>query len=168
MLLVFLDFSINLGRIRIGLIPDFIGYIIMVKGLSELSDESYCFVKIKGFAKGMAVYTGILYLFDLLGASKDFGIGSYLLGLASTVISLYISNGVVKGVEDMEIVRNIELNAESLYSAWKVNAGFTLAAYVLIIIPFLSVICMLVSFVAAIVFLVAFNRSKKLYYGAWY
>ena len=41
MLLVFLDFSINLGRIRIGLIPDFIGYIIMVKGLSELSDESY-------------------------------------------------------------------------------------------------------------------------------
>ena len=34
MLLVFLDFNINLGRSKIGLLPDFIGYIVMAGGLA--------------------------------------------------------------------------------------------------------------------------------------
>jgi len=69
MLLVFLDFNINLGRSKIGLLPDFIGYIVMAGGLAELQSESESFAKVKGFAKGMAVYSGILYLLDLLGFS---------------------------------------------------------------------------------------------------
>ena len=165
MLLVFLDINLNIGRITIGLIPDFIGYIIMAKGLEELSHESLYFANVKGFAKGMAVYTGILYCMNLLGLSHYFNIASYLLGLAATIISLYISNRIAKGVEDMENTHGRELNATSLYSSLKFNAVFTLAAHVLIIIPFLSVICMLVAFVSAIVLLVAFNKSKKLYYG---
>jgi len=168
MLLVFLDFNINLGRSKIGLLPDFIGYIVMAGGLAELQSESESFAKVKGFAKGMAVYSGILYLLDLLGFSFSLNIVSYLLGLVSTIISLYISHGVVRGVQDMELARGMELNGASLYSAWKVKAGFILAAYLLIILPPLSIICILVSFIAAIVFLVALNRSKKLYYGTWY
>jgi len=165
MLLVFLDFNLNIGRSTIGLIPDFIGYIIVDKGLAELADESYRFAKARGFAKGMAVYTGILYFMDLLGITNDNSAGAFILGLVSTLISLYISYSVVKGIEDMEVSRGKGLNAVSLNSAWKMNACFSLAAYLLILIPFLSVICMLVSLVAAIVFLVALNKSKKLYYG---
>jgi hypothetical protein len=166
-LFVFLNFTININGIKIGLIPDFIGYIIMVKGLAELENESPYFLKAKGFAKGMAVYTAILYAMDLFGLSYNFGIVAYLLGIASIILTLYTSYMVVKGIEEMEAIRNTDLNAESLYSVWKVHAGFTLAACVLIIIPFLSVICLLVSFVAAIVFLVALNKSKKLYYSPW-
>lgn len=168
MLLVFLDFNINIGRSTIGLIPDFIGYIIMIKGLAELENESYYFEKAKGFAKGMAVFTGIFYAMDLIGVFYGVGIGAYLLGLVLISLTLYTSYMVVKGIEELEAIHNTDLNAESLYSVWKVNAGFTLAGYVLIIIPFLSVICLLVSFVAAIVFLVALNKSKKLYYSPWY
>ena len=58
MLLVFLDFNINLGRSKIGLLPDFIGYIVMAGGLAELQSESESFAKVKGFAKGMAVIRG--------------------------------------------------------------------------------------------------------------
>lgn len=49
-LFVFLNFTININGIKIGLIPDFIGYIIMVKGLAELENESPYFLKAKGFA----------------------------------------------------------------------------------------------------------------------
>ena len=72
-LFVFLNFTININGIKIGLIPDFIGYIIMVKGLAELENESPYFLKAKGFAKGMAVYTAILYAMDLFGLSYNFG-----------------------------------------------------------------------------------------------
>lgn len=165
MLLVFLNFNFNIGRSTIGLIPDFIGYIVMAKGLAELESESEYFEKAKGFAKGMAVFTGILYAMDLFGLSHNLLIGAYLLGLVSTILSLYISNMVVKGIGDMEHTHGTYLNADSLYSAWKVNAGFTVAAFLLIIIPFLSIISLLVSFFAAIVFLVSLNKSKRLYYS---
>jgi len=36
-LFIFLDFNLNLGNSQIGLIPDFIGYIIMLGGLAEMS-----------------------------------------------------------------------------------------------------------------------------------
>lgn len=168
MLFVFLDFNINVGSSTIGLIPDFIGYIIMAKGLAELENESYYFEKARGFTKGMAVYTAILYAMDLFGFSRGIGIGAFLLGLVSVGISLYISNCIVKGVEELEGIHNTYLNADSLYSVWKAYAGFTIAAYVLILVPLLNVICILVSLIAAIVFLVSFNKSKNLYYSPWH
>ena len=36
MIFVFLDFDLNIGNSKIGLIPDFIGYIYMYKGAAEL------------------------------------------------------------------------------------------------------------------------------------
>jgi len=167
MLFVFLDFNINAGRSTIGLIPDFIGYIIMIKGLAELGEESVYFAKAKGFAKGMAVYTAILYVMDLIGFTRSIGIGAFLFGLVSIAISLYISNCIVKGVEELENIHNTYLNADSLYSVWKVYAGFTIATYVLILVPLLNIICILVSLIAAIVFLVSFSKSKRLYYSPW-
>ncbi|NLK73333.1 MAG: hypothetical protein GX285_09975 [Clostridiales bacterium] len=163
-LLIFLDFNLNIGSSQIGLIPDFVGYIVMIKGLVEMAMESGQFIKVKPFASGMAVYTGILYVMDLFGISASLGALSYILGIASVIISLYISYSIVMGVREIEEKYSIFMNGDSLYSAWKILAILNILTFVLIIIPALAIICIIATFVIAILFLVAFNKSKNLYY----
>ena len=42
-ILIFLDFNLNLGGSKIGFMPDFLGYIIVIKGLEEMVGESTLF-----------------------------------------------------------------------------------------------------------------------------
>ena len=163
-LLIFIDFNLNLGNSQIGLIPDFVGYIVMINGLDEMADESRMFMEVKPYATGMAVYTSILYFIDLIGISASLGFLSYILAIASTIISLYISYNIVSGVKEMEEKYNIFLNGDSLRSIWTLHAVFNVVTYICLLIPIVAIVCIIVSFIIAISFLVAFNKSKDLYY----
>ncbi len=163
-ILIFLDFNLNLGNSQIGLIPDFIGYIVMIKGLLEMAQESQLFMKVAPFAKGMAIYTGILYLMDLFGVSSSLGALAYILGIASTIISLYISYYIVMGIKETEERHSAFLNGDSLKSMWTILAVLSIAVYITLLLPALAILCIIISFAVAIFFLVAFSKSKNLYY----
>lgn len=137
----------------------------MINGLNELTHKSIRFSKIRPFAVGMAVYTGILYAMDLLAISINIGSLALLLGLASTIISLYISYNIVMGVKDMEIAYTQQLNGDNLLTMWKVLAVLSLAIYLLFFIPALGLLCIIGNIVVAIIFLVSFNKTKNLYYA---
>jgi len=166
MIFIFLDFTISLETTRIGLIPDFVGYIFLVQGLSELAAQSPRFEKVRPFATGMAIYTAILYALDLFGVSILDGIVNWLLGLTSTVVSLYISYNVVVGVRDIEMTLSRDLNGSNLLSIWKVYAVVSLAIYILYLIPVINLLLIIAGFAMGIVFLIAFNRTKNLYPAA--
>ena len=163
-LFVFLDFNINIGASQIGLIPDFIGYIFIYLGLGELTDLNPRFEKVRPFATVMAGYTGVLYLLALMGIGTGEVLG-FILGLASTLISLYISYNIVMGIKEYETQSSRFLNAAGLYTAWTVLVILTLGSYLLFIIPILNWICIIAGLLAGIVFLVSFNKTKRLYYG---
>jgi hypothetical protein len=136
----------------------------MIGGLAEMAEESPLFEKVKPYATGMAIYTGILYFFDMFGLSASLGVLSFILTIASTFISLYISYCIIKGVKDVEGKYNASLNGDRLQSTWLIFAVFNVVAIVLMLIPPAALVCIIVSFIAAICFLVAFNNSKNLYY----
>lgn len=161
---IFLDFNLNLDSAQIGLIPDFIGYIVMGNGLIEMAGESPFFGKVKPYATGMAIYTGILYFMDLVGISVSLGALSFLLAVASVILSLYISYHIVLGVKEMEDHYGTFLNGSSLKSTWTLLAVCSAATFAALLIPELAILCIIVTFIAAICFLVAFNRSRNLYY----
>lgn len=163
-LLIFLDFSITLGSSKIGLLPDFAGYIVMLGGLREMSGESPLFEKARPFAAVMAVYTGVLYFLDLAGVSASLGALSYILGILSVILSLTISYNIVMGVREMEESYSAPLNGDSLKSTWTVLAVFNILAFISILLPMLAIVCVIVSFIVGICFLVAFSRSKNMYY----
>lgn len=165
MLLVFLDFNLNLGNSTIGLIPDFIGYFIMMKGVIELEPESSNFTKVVPIVKGMVIYAGIIYAFDLLGISYNLGIITYILGLISTIASLYISYHIVIGVGDIERQTSKHLNADELFRVWKIMAIFSVVMYLLIFIPLLAIFGVITGLAVSIYYLVVFNRTKNLYYS---
>ena len=163
-LFIFLDFSLNLGNSKIGLIPDFIGYIIMIKGLEEMAEESNFFIKIKPYVTGMAIYSGFLYFMDLFGASVSLGIMTYLFTLTSIVVSLYISYNIVMGVIEMEGTYHTFLNGNTLKSTWQFLAIFNVLSFVSLLILVAAIFFILATFVVAICFLVAFSNSKNRYY----
>ncbi len=164
-LLIFLDFNLNINTSTIGLLPDFVGYIILIKGLDEVASESSIFLKARPWAVGMSVYSAILYVLDLLGASSGLGFISILLGIISTIISLYISYVIVTGVRDIESVRGTKLNGEKLRNIWNIMAIFKLVSYIAFMSQLLALICIIISFIISIFFLVAFNTTKKLFEG---
>lgn len=163
MIFVFLDFTFNLNTTRIGLIPDFVGYIIMLQGLSELAEQSNRFVSIRPYVLGMAIYAGALYLFDLLGVTASAGIGAWLLGLISTGISLYISYSIVLGVMDIEQLQMRDLDGAKLLQVWKAYAIVSAAVFLLYLIPVLNILSIIAGFAMGIYFLVAFHKTKELY-----
>ncbi|NLG36645.1 MAG: hypothetical protein GX549_01420 [Clostridiales bacterium] len=162
---IFLDFNLDINASRIGLIPDFVGYILMLRGLAEMAQESPRFEQARPYAVGMTIYTAMLYALDLFGFSfAGGGYLAYLLGLASTAISLFISYLIVMGVRDIENQTGRSLRSEPLYSAWKVMAVLSAALYILILIPVLGILCLILGFIIYIFFLYSFNQSKNLYY----
>ena len=166
MIFMFFNFNIDLGATRIGLIPDFVGYMILLNGLNELSQLSNKFEQVKPYTVGMVIYTGVLYGMNLFGLSTwTVGPMTIILGIISTIVYLYISYHIVMGVKDIEIENNKELNFASLYRTWKVAAIFSLITYLLFWGPILAVVCAFVGFIATLCFIIVLNKSKNLYYS---
>ena len=167
MLLVFLNFNLDINATRIGLIPTFLGYIFMVRGLSELAGFSSQFSKVMPYCKGMIAYSAICYAMDLFGISSMLGEPiSFTLGLITTIVSLFISHGIILGVRSIETTREQNLNSEQLYSTWKLLAVFSLISYMLFFVPALAIVSIIVSLIIGVYYLFVFNKTKNLFYAA--
>ena len=163
--LIFITFNFNLtlDNSVIGLFPDWLGYLFLIRGLTEMVSESGHFARVKPLSVGMAVYTAVLYVADLLGLSLALGYAAMALGFLSTGISLYILFHIVQGVIDMERERQWPLNGASLFAMWQVMAVCNILSYVLLLIPPLGIISLLVCTVVHILFLSAFYKARRNY-----
>ena len=166
MLFIFLNFDINLPTSTIGLIPSFIGYFFMLKGLTELSGFSRRFTAIRPTVMIMLVYSVIIYVINLLGAPLvDNEPRTIVLGLVSTILSLFISYNIVMGVNDIESTSGQDLASVPLYDAWKLLAVFSFIPYAVFFIPVLAVISIIIGFIVAIYYLYTFRNTSNLFYA---
>lgn len=124
--LIFLDFNLNFNQYSLNILPDFAGYILLFQGMRELGEESRRFQSIRPFAVGMAVYTAILWLGNLLGVgsgSEYQQILTDILGLLAAIVALYVSWGLTQGVLEMESRRGADLNGQRIDKMWKALAA---------------------------------------------
>lgn len=163
MLLVFLDLNINLGKTTIGLLPDFAGYILMIKGLEEMTPESPLFEKARPWVTAMAVYTGVLYAMDFLAMDVQLRFLGWVMNLAALVAGLVISRWILRGILEIEANRRLDLQGQQLEQLWKPLAIVQLVAAAFGWFPLIGWICALAAFVMGVCYLVAFNRTKNLY-----
>ena len=163
MIFLFLDFNLDFNGSRIGLLPDFIGYIFILRGLNELAGFSSCFVKVMPHVKVMAVYAAVIYAMSLFGVYIDASLG-LLLGFVTMLLALFISYNIVMGVKDIEADSGQSLNSGQLYSAWRLLAIFQVLTFVLLYIQTLTTLCILAVLIAQIYYLYVFNITKRLFY----
>ena len=158
---LFLSFNLKFNGASLDLLPDWVGYLLLYRGCSQLLGESELFQKPRPFCLGLGIYAGILWLMDLFGISANFLLVSWLLGFVSTCLDLYTSMLVVDAITNVEMRRNYDLCAAHLRKVWKVLAVCTVAAYILTILPALAVVCVLLAAITGIVFLVAIHGTRK-------
>ena len=163
MLFVFLDFNLELGEVTIGLIPNFVGYILLVRGLEELYGESTLFQKALPISKGMVVFSVVMYVINLMVLNVQLRFAGWLLGLALTITNLLISRWIVSGVQEMERKKHVDLGGAYLDMIWKALAAVVLVAYAISWIPLIGGMCAIASFVIAICYLAAFHHTKQRY-----
>lgn len=114
--MVLLEFNINLETAVIGFIPDFIGYILLVMGLKEMVSESGFFQKSIPLSAGMAVYSAVCYLLDLLGITGVNDLVIIILGMINTASFFYILYLMIKGIEEMQTKSGKNLYTDNLNS----------------------------------------------------
>lgn len=161
---IFINFNLTVNQHVLNILPPFVGYLLLMRGTRDMEAESSLFAPVRPFAVGMAVYTGILWLGDLLGVTGQGSWLGVLLGLAATVISLYVSWAVVQAIRDVESRRGADLNSVSLKTAWTVLAVAQVVAYVLALLgSLLALMGVIAGLVGIIWFLVALWRSRRNY-----
>ena len=162
-LLIFVDFNLNLNGHTLNIFPDWAGYCLIYAGLNDLANEGEHFPLAKPWCLGMAAYTGIVWVLELLLGETKLGIIGWLLTLAAALVSFYVSYLIIQGIGDIEHNRGVSLGQDKLMKAWKLYVIFGLAARALVILAPLAVICVIVAFVAAVLFLVRFNSTRQAY-----
>lgn len=162
-ILVFLNFNLDLGNVRIGLIPNFIGYYLLAKGLAELADKSMRFQKCIPYAKGATIYAAILYAMDLFAVTNSLGGFIYVLSIASMALALYISYQIIMGIKDIETQCGLALGGDSLKTTWIVLAVLNVLVYPAQGNYSLNFLISIGATVVAILFIVQFYQLTKRY-----
>lgn len=149
------------------LLADVIGWALIAAGLSGLADKSEHFSKAKPWAIGLAIYTGIVSVGQLMGMNFD-GAVFGIVGIIGLCINLYISNSIVCGVHDLEQTSALDLGAPKLAEIWKIMAALNVVGVILFRIPneailMIAAVVSIGALIANIVFLVRFYRAKKVY-----
>lgn len=148
LLFLFFDFNIN----EISILPAFVGYILIYLGMKEY-EETPAFAKARPWVIASIVWAAIFWL-PLLNPGY--------LSVIGTALQLVVTYFIVLGVEQLEQARELDLNASRLRTAWYITLVCLIVTYLAgILAAGLAVIAMIVWFVAAIIYLVAFYRCKK-------
>lgn len=164
-LFIHLNFNLNLGGYIINLIPNFVGYILLVQGLKEIMNETKVevFEKTIPFCIGMGIYTGIIYLMNLFQISAYVWL-TVILEIANFAVSFYILYSIIGVIRNIEIRYMIELNQAALYSIWKWMLINQIIFYVFLsFFGILVLLCTIIYLVLTILFLIKLYTTKNLY-----
>ena len=162
---ILVNFHLSLNGRTLELIPDFVGYLLLLQAGLELRKESRRFQWLRPFAAGMGIYTFILWVGGVLGAS---GLGNWLdalLGFAAEMVSLYIAWTAVHGILETEQARGVDLRGASALWGWRVLLAAEIAAYtaVLAASPVLMLPVLAATLVGIIWFLAALWTCARFY-----
>ncbi len=152
--LLFLFFDININEVSI--LPAFVGYLLIYFGMKEYNREHSevpAYHKAQPWIIAATVWAAIFWL-PLLKAGY--------LSIIGTALQLVVTYFILQGVEQMEPVWARDLNSSRLRTAWYITLVCLIITYLAnILATGLAVVAMIVWFIAAIVYIVAFYQCKK-------
>lgn len=169
-LLIFLNFNLNFNRFSINVLPDFVGYYLLLQGMAEMETENPRFAASRPFAKGMVIYTAILWIGNLLGISG--GPLMMLLNLIALVVHFYIAWVLVCALREVEAAHQADLYGAVLAKRWKILLGLNVAAQLLRVVAMAApmdvlgmaaAVLVLADIIWAFLFILGWNRAAGLW-----
>lgn len=169
-LLIFLDFNLNFNQASLNVLPDFVGYYLLLQGTREMEGESSLFAGPRPFMVVMIVYTAILWVGGLFGISG--GLLMTLLNVIALAVSFYISWVLVQALRDMETRHNADLYGTVLNKRWKILLGINAAIQLLRLLATvatirvvltLATVLVLAGLIWSFLFVLGWNRAANLW-----
>lgn len=164
LILALFNLNIDIGSTRIGLLPSFIGYYLILKGLIEMQDVSEEFKKLIPLAWIAIIYSLALYITDLFGVFADIEQITFLLSIISIAFSLTISYGIVSGVRETGQRNQVLLDGRRLMTSWNSVMIVSILSIFSAFMPLLVIMVIIADLVAKTIFIIRFRGSKDLYY----
>ncbi|MGD8191428.1 hypothetical protein ACQCN2_15715 [Brevibacillus ginsengisoli] len=168
-LLVFLDFRFN----GFDVLPDLIGFILMLIGFSQLSTLNIRFNNAK-IATIPLLFFSILELFHVqtdipLSTTEPLSGVAVLLSLCGTVLNLYVIFNLCKGIEELALQSGKMELADMANTRWRYYLWFTIAFTVLSLLVvgislflwFLFIPIVICGFIATILILILIRQADQ-------
>lgn len=177
LILIFFDFTFNADGHILSFLPTFAGYICINVGLRKIEKETNAPIKpmLCEATIGMTIFMIIKYAMDLFGltsalASENGSEGIVIIAAIQIAITLgeaYIMYGVLDYILKIEVLDKINLLSGGMRSDYNVAFISAMVSIVTSYIPgaeIVAVVAVVISFIAKLVFLMDFSKSKKIYY----
>ncbi len=164
LLLSLIDINITSGNSIISLVPDFIGYGFVLKGMLEMAQINPAMLKRKTSAMVLIVASIVDYAVRALGfANGTASLGNGIIAVVSSTVVLiayfYVLYYIIDGLKEIQVKLNWDMGADNLMVWWKINLIITAICFVMGNI--LSVIFALGGVIASILFIIQVYKSKK-------
>lgn len=102
----------------VGLLPDAVGYILLIFGLMKLRSNSHYFSRCVTLCIGMAPPAAISFGIGVMGFAGPYSIVMILLGILCTIGRAVVSFWIIRGFRDMEAQDDVELYGTPLWWMW--------------------------------------------------
>ena len=164
LLLCLLDYEVTVGTAVFGLLPDFLGYFLIMKGMEELAGENRFFDRGRHIAFGLMIAAVVFYGADLMNPGYMVKVWLWALELAALVITLVLIRMIVTGILWLERDLNLKLRGDLLKSMWSILIIICPLCHIFSWLPLVGDICRMASTVVGALFLAVFWDSRKSYY----
>lgn len=164
LLFCLLDYEVKLGSAVLELLPDFLGFYLLMKGMEQLAGENRFFDRGRHLAFGLIIAAVILYIGDLTDPDVMVRMVLWAGKLGVLVAQLILIRMIITGILWLEKDRAMQLKGSLLKSLWTILIVFGPLSALLNWMPMVGDVCHLASTVVSLLFLAAFWNSRKAFY----
>lgn len=146
---VLLDIDLTVGRATFEILPDFVGFFLLIKGMEEQAGTSPSFEKSRHVAFGLFLLSAVYYGAGLLNLEPMTKVVFWVLEFICLAVFLWLLWGIAAD------------GSEQLKGLWLIVAVVEVLSALLSWVPLIGSICRAAALVTGIVFLLAYWKEIR-------
>lgn len=161
--LALVDVDLTLGTMTLELLPDFLGFFLIMKGMTSLAGENKFFNLGRHLAFGLAIAYFIVFVANLMDPESMAKVLLWCFELAALIGQLMLMKKIVAGVRQLELDENRDLKGERIQAMWLILVLLSPLAHLVSWVPIVGGVCGIAELLVGILFLAAFRECAKQY-----
>lgn len=130
MLFILMNFSLDIGELSINILPEFVGYLLILSAVDKLKTKSAYFDKMSGLLFFMAMYKIADYIVSMLNVNAGMIATVFFYGgIVATILGLIIQYRVFCGIDEIAYNDDVRVKTGRIFVLYKINVVITVLAY---------------------------------------
>jgi len=131
MLFILMNFALDIGELSINILPEFVGYYLILSAVDKLKVKSAYFDKMSGVLFFMLVYKIADYIVSMLNINAGTVATVFFYGgIITTVIGLIIQFRVFCGIDEIAYNDDVRVRMGRVFVLFKIEVVLAVLAYV--------------------------------------